>query len=371
MLVALFGDFISSERPIYCKISGNHYFPVVHEYLEDMGISKPYPFMATQDWSELALEKSLFPPIRFSPPSLFAGQRPYLPPGSAIKNNVSRTHWLGSDQIGRDVASGMVHGTRIALFVGVISVLLSLFIAFVVGCGAGYYGDRHFKISRWSVVAHLLVSGLVLFYAYYGGWSYWVLLCFFLLLIGVNVLLYALFSRGATRNMISIPIDSMVMRMIEVFRSVPAMFILLTIIGLLTQPSIWWVVLIIGLLRWPSMARLIRAETLKVRELDYIKSAELIGLSPMQITIRHIVPNILSPIVVMVAFAISGAILLEATLSFLGIGLNAEYISWGSLLSSARNYFPAWWLVIFPGLAIFSIVYAFNRIGDSINEGLK
>ena len=149
------------------------------------------------------------------------------------------------------------------------------------------------------------------------------------------------------------------------------MIVLLALLAIIAKPSIQSLILILAFLIWPTVARFSRAEMLKIREEDYIHSGKVLGLSDLRIIFKHALPNALAPIMVVVAFGISGAILLEATLSFLGLGLAFDEVSWGSLLSEARKNFKAWWLALFPGIAIFLTIASFNIIGDRIQTILK
>ena len=160
------------------------------------------------------------------------------------------------------------------------------------------------------------------------------------------------------------------MRLIEIVNAIPALFLLLAAVAILEKPSIISVMVIIGLLRWTSIARFIRAELLRVRSLEFIEAAEAMGYSDWRIIIRHAIPNAIAPVLITIAFGVASAILIEAFLSFLGIGLENDEITWGLLLSFARESTTSWWLAIFPGLAIFVTVTLFNLIGDGLTEAL-
>ena len=163
--------------------------------------------------------------------------------------------------------------------------------------------------------------------------------------------------------------DFIVMRGVEVLNSIPTLFLLLAIMAVVRTPSILYIMVIIGLVRWTGIARLVRAELLKVRQQDYILAARAMGFSSWRILFRHALPNSLSPVWTTLAFGIAGAILLEAFLSFLGIGLPVEEVTWGSLLRQiSGSNTRAWWLAVFPGLAIFITVLAFNLIGERLSD---
>ena len=130
-------------------------------------------------------------------------------------------------------------------------------------------------------------------------------------------------------------------------------------------------IIIISIIGWPKFARLVRAEILQIKNLEYIESAKSIGLSDFQIILKHALPNAITSVISITAFAISGAILLESTLSFLGLGIPLDQVSWGSMLADARVNFSSWWLALFPGLAIFFVLVSFYIIGNQLNEKMN
>jgi len=234
---------------------------------------------------------------------------PYGPNELQLHNTLqppSLDHWFGTDREGADILSRMIHGTRISFIVAFTAVAICLVIGLALGCVAGYFG-------------------------------------------------------GA--------VDSCISRLIEVVTCFPVFFAVLAVLSFL-PPSIFWVMLLIGLVRWPSVARLTRAEFLKLRESSFVLAAKALGLPAWRIMARHMLPNALAPIIVAATFGMAGAILVESGLSFLGIGPIGQP-SWGRLLSEFRAYFEvAWWLSVFPGAAIFVTVTAFNLIGEGLRDAL-
>ncbi len=170
---------------------------------------------------------------------------------------------------------------------------------------------------------------------------------------------------------VAIPADTLVNRAIEILSSIPALLLLLSAAALIEEPSILYIMAIIGLLRWTGIARYIRAELLKIRSLEYVEAARAMGLSEWRILFRHALPNGLAPILVAIAFGMANTILIEASLSFLGIGLPPESASWGSVLQNARSSPQSWWIALFPGLGIFITITIFNLIGEGVGESVK
>jgi peptide/nickel transport system permease protein len=216
-------------------------------------------------------------------------------------------HWFGTDDLGRDVLARMMFGARVSLTIGFAATALSLIVGSLLGAVAGYYG-------------------------------------------GV--------------------VDWFVSRVIEIVLCFPFLFLLLGIVALF-GPSMTTILVALGLTSWTTEARFIRAEFLKVREMDFAQAARASGARDGRIIFRHLLPNALAPVLVSASFGVAQAILIESALSFLGLGVAVPTASWGGILSIAEEFIDyAWWLVIFPGFAIFTTVAAFNIIGDRFRDAL-
>ena len=219
----------------------------------------------------------------------------------------SSQHVLGTDQLGRDVFSRMLYGSRISLSVGFVAVAISIFIGVLVGALAGYYG----------------------------GW-----------------------------------VDSLLMRFVDIMICFPSFFLILTVVALL-GPSLLKVMFVIGITSWMGTSRFVRAEFLSLRERDFVQAAQALGVKDLRIIFRHILPNALAPVFVTATLDVATAILVEAGLSFLGFGAQPPAPSWGNILTEGRTYiFDAWWLTLFPGLAILITVLSFNLLGEGLRDAL-
>ena len=235
---------------------------------------------------------------------------PYDPNETQVANKLkppSPAHPFGTDHLGRDVLTRMLHGAHISLLVGFVAVGVSVTVGIVIGSTAGYFGS-------------------------------WV--------------------------------DSLLMRFVDVVMCFPRFFLILTVVALL-RPNFWNVMIVIGLTSWTGTARFVRAEFLSLKERDFVIAAKALGGGHARVMFRHILPNALAPVLVSATLGIAGAILTEAGLSFLGFGVMPPRPTWGNILTSGRNYFfEAWWLTFFPGLAILITVLAFNLFGEGLREAL-
>ncbi len=297
VFTAIFADFFANDKPLTCVINGEKFYPVFKEYAVDLGISNWNVDQINIDWKELEYDSAVWPLVPYLPTNLDYTAR-FQSPGSK--------HILGTDQIGRDVLSGMIHGTRIALSVGLISMGIAVLIGVFVGAIAGYYG-------------------------------------------------------GA--------IDIIVQRLIEIMMTIPMFFLIITVVAFYPGGGIWIIMFVIGLTSWPGVARFTRAEFLKVRNMDYVTAAEALGFSSLRTIFKHVLPNAIAPVLVITAFGIASAILTESALSFLGFG-SATTVSWGSILSVARGATYAWWMAVFPGTAIFITVTIYNLVGEGLRDAL-
>lgn len=367
-VVGLLHKFIANDQPLLAKYDGSICSPVLNELLAEVGSKK------FRNYNDALYDWKIMPLIPYASDQLNSKVNVSVGPFDHQEiSSIRYRHWLGTDPLGRDVFAGLIHGTNIALKVGLIAVLFSLLIGLYLGLLSGYFGDDGWKVNMFQYVLGVAVKLLGLYYLIFpivlsASWSYYVSVIFLLLSFLFIILRYGALLPG---RKVAIPIDLATSKIIEVLNSIPSLFIILALLTVFTKPSIWNVILIISIIGWPKFARLIRAEILQIKNLDYIQSAKSIGLSDIEIIIRHALPNALTSVISITAFSISGAILLESTLSFLGLGIPLEQVSWGSMLADARANFNSWWLALFPGLAIFVVLMAFNILGNHLNERMN
>ena len=277
-------------------------------------------------------------------------------------------HWLGTDKLGRDVAAGMLTGLRIALWVALGAVFLSGIVGVFVGAVAGYFGNYHLRATPLAVgLASVPVLYLIILcwmHPFIGvlGWF-----GVGLLGVGCSVLLWKAGMKWGKKQR-AIPLDRSIMRCIELFNSIPGLLLLIAISAVVQRPSVWLVIGLIALVQWPLTARYTRAEIMRVRSQDYVEAARVMGLSHGQTIFRHILPNSLGPVVITLVFQAVAAILIEASLSFLGLGMPPDVVTWGNMLSGVRTVPKAWWLAVFPGIGVFGLIVLFNAIGKSLQK---
>ena len=270
--------------------------------------------------------------------------------------------------------------------VGLVSMGIASIIGIILGAMAGFFGDNTLKMPRVKYYFTLFGIFMGLFYGF-GQRKYAIadgfsnnlvtgmgqLLISFIIIIGL-IILFRLISRlfyvgKFLKKEVYIPIDTFVSRGIELLNSVPRLILIITITSVVTR-SIWIVMIIIGITGWTRIARFTRAELLRIRSLEYVQAAQSLGFSSIRTIFKHALPNSLAPVFVSIAFGIASAILIEASLSFLGIGVPDDIVTWGALLNLGRQNLEAWWLIIYPGMAIFITITIYNMIAESLRDAL-
>ncbi len=239
--------------------------------------------------------------------SLFYPEDPFRLVGRPLSGPFENGFLLGSDSLGRDVASGIVHGAKTSLLIGLIATLVSIFIGIFFGAFAGYYGGR---------------------------------------------------------------IDDILMRVTEIFQTIPS-FIFAILLVAIMKPSISSIVIAIAVVSWPGVARLVRGEFLSLKNREFVQACHTLGMGDLRIMLREILPNCLSPIIVIGSLMVATAILIESGLAFLGLG-DPNIMSWGFQIGAGRTMLrSAWWVCTFPGIAILITVLAINLVGEGLNDALN
>ena len=368
VIIALMGPVIANEKPYYCKLDGKKYYPLFAGTTE-VELSNAHPGYSPVDWRKTKFERVWRPPIPYSYRTIDLEAGTYISPFNSQAATGRFRHWLGTDALGRDVLAGMIRGCRVSLLIGFGSMLLALLIGVAFGALAAWWGNQQLRMSIGQFLfgtIMLMVIGLVWFMP---------MLVFAKILISLTIIfLIAIVLRrwsGHRTGGISLPVDRMVMGVISIIDGFPAIFLILVLVAVLPVKG-WMVIMgIIALLRWPAMARYMRAEVFKMKEANYIKAAEILNTPSMRILRKQIIPYALRPVMISFIFGVSSAILAESSLSFLGIGLPSDEINWGRLLAQSRNHFAAWWLVVFPGFAIFFTLLSLYTIGNWYQQEVR
>lgn len=282
---------VANNKPLALRKDGRWFFPILVRYPE---------FNALTNFKTMRADTKLMPPIPWA----------YDEADEDLIDNPakpSRAHWMGTDGIGRDLLSRIIHGTGVSLKVGFVSVGISLCIGILMGALAGFYG-------------------------------------------GV--------------------VDLVISRIIEVMQCFPTFFLILTVIAFV-GPNIWNVMIVIGVTTWTSLARMVRGEFLTLKDREFVLAAQVIGASDRRIIFRHVLPNALAPVFVSATLGIASAILLESTLSYLGLGVQPPDPSWGNLIYEGQQYIRScWWLAIYPGTMILVTVLSYNLFGEGLRDAL-
>ena len=358
-LIALLAPILANDKALIISGDDGIEFPFINQSIDNSEESN-FKLMALIPYSSNSID--------------FKNANAVGPFESQIIDSWRYRHWLGTDLLGRDVLANLIYGSRTALLIGLGAMFIALLLGVFLGSIAGYFGDYGFNLMRGQliVLVGLILIFLLAFFVII-PWNISVVgtgfkLIQFLIITSILIGAYILINKLLIRKkgkLLNIPLDLIIGRVIEIMEAIPVLFLLIALSAIL-RPSIGSVVLIIGLGAWPGIAKFTRAEVLKIRNMDYIDNSKALGLSNSQILLNHILPNSISPVLISLAFGLAASVLLESTLSFLGLGITTDTASWGQLLSSARQNYEAWWLALFPGLAIFLSVMAANSLGEKV-----
>jgi peptide/nickel transport system permease protein len=312
-LIAIFAPAIAGTKPIVCRYKGSIYFPAMgyfHRkwenpvFARDRFRNRYYENLKAKDRESWAVW-----PLIYQDPyrRVREGEWPGQPENpSGVGGRPNENNWLGTNQQGFDVLASMIHGAQTAVSVGFVSMGIAAAIGITLGAIAGYFG----------------------------GW-----------------------------------IDTVISRVIEVVMCVPSLVLILALVALLDRVNNLHLMVIVGCTSWTGIARLTRAEFLKLKQMEFVSAARAMGAGSWRIMFRHVLRNALAPVLVPITFGIADAILIESGLSYLGFGASPPNPSWGTLLSAGRRTIEdTWWLIVFPGAAIFLTVLAYNLIGEGLQE---
>lgn len=400
--VALLAPVLANERPLYAKYKGETMFPAFtfktnYRFADAATGDSINLQLDIADWKRMEFESVWWAPVPWSPETPDKANRKSVAPsdpqrfvtaqGDTLYIPSRFKHHFGTSGNGTDVLSAVIHGTRTSLTIGFISMGIASIIGLFLGAVAGYFGDHRARMRRAQFYFILASIPFAWFYAFQvrsfilqdalavsgGKFLLQFLLSIFIFALVITVFSFTgrLLARGkALGKEVNVPLDTIISRGIEILNSIPVLILIISLAALTKTDSIIYVMVIIGLTSWTGIARFTRAEFLRIRTMDYITAAEGMGFSERRIIFRHALINGLAPSLVSIAFGIAAAILIEAGLSFIGIGVPDDTITWGKLLNEGRSDFHSWWMIVFPGIAIFITVTVYNLIGEGLRDAL-
>lgn len=284
--------------------------------------------------------------------------------------------FLGTNDLGQNILFLVISGAKYSLGISFFSALFAGTIGIFIGGIAGYFGDNSMKIKRYHMISFLVSVLIFWFYTNLGLTMNTLnqsLIAYFLasmLSLGVWKLLCASLKKIKSFNYsIYLPIDILNTKFTEIVFAIPSYFIILAFSSFLGN-SMWAIILVLALTSWPQSALLMRAELLRIREMNYINALKLSGIDHIKILIKHAIPNAISPLLVNFVFFVSGLLIVESTLSYIGIGLSADITTWGKVISSFKHNTANWWVAFFPGIIIFLTILSIHKIGNWLEEKL-
>ncbi len=313
-LAAYFAPLLANNEPLFIRYEGVAHFPAfrglfpLNRLLKRDAVS--LRLVADPDW---LLNQRALPDPKVS--SVLLPPVPFSPLQQRLGEvntppSWSTGHYFGCDDSGRDVLSRVLHGAKVSLLVGLLAVALSGLLGVAVGAVAGYAG----------------------------GW--------------LDLLIIS--------------------RLIEVMACFPTFFLILAVVAVMDPKylNIWTITVVIAATSWTGMARYARAEFMRMKGAGFVAAARALGASPLRLALRHILPNAMTPLLVNATFDVAGAVLMEAAISFLGVGVQPPNPSWGNILGLVTRYWDEWWLGLFPGAAIFLTVLSYNLVGEGVRDAL-
>lgn len=394
LLMAVFADFWASDLPLYAKLNGKTYYPF---FQADQRASLPDPrtgetrllALSQVDWHQIPAEYQLFTFARYGPHYVgtSALQSPLAPQFYTPLNGNKTTipphlrHRLGTDGSDRDVLAALIHGARNSLSVAVLSLLLLTFLGLGLGAWAAYQLGRQSQIHLLVLLFALVAIFPGYFYGFHiraytwafadtrlNGLSY---LLGLLVFVGIEVSAVAL-ARGIVRLSgwtwsLPFSMDSLLNFVADLKQSLPSL-LLISLFSLAMQPGVASLVLMIGLTSYTGLYRFARLELARIAQMPYIEAARSGGMGTGSLIFRHILPNFYPLLLPLLVLGMADLIMLEASLSFLGLGLGVEEVSWGKMLNEARTHYTAWWLVLCPVMCIFLTTSSLYVIGNHLEK---
>jgi peptide/nickel transport system permease protein len=380
--VGVFSKFLANDVPLYLEYQGETFYPLLSGQSVLKTENGKTALMNYHSLSKIEGIYAIYPVVPFKSKGANIESADYQKPMTEING---RTHILGTNQIGEDTLAGLIHGTGFSMKVGFFSMLLAFVIGLLVGTLAAYFGNSMLKANAFQIVLFIGAQFLFVYYlvvlpqftyqelieksmsAFLGR----ALIAFIAFILLEMALIFGLqLLKSDKLRLYHLPIDNLLGRLIEFVDGLPLLMILISL-SLVIKPSAGFLILFIGFTAWISIARLTRAEVLKLRNSDFMNAMKLMKMPWWRIVFFHLLPNALGPSIVAFSFGVGAAILTESMLSFLGVGLPNDIKTWGMILEESRDYFKAWWLVWSPGICIFLSILSFYNIGQFLRSRLN
>lgn len=359
-------DFIVGTKPLVCSYKGEWYFPAFTEKIRSGSLlASDLISIAQSDFRQLKYSFSIWPILDLNPKELDPANS-WLPPLSTTEQQ--KMYYLGSFDLGRDLFSACLVGLQRSLQLSLIAVLIAGLFGVLIGTLSAFQTLRYRKVSWLSFVLFVL-SGSI--------WAVNLIISLdqksldsgkLLLVSGFCIALMAIaYHFWHSRPQLSFSMDKISLGYIELMKSIPSLLILLLLVQLFIRPDLWTLAIIIGFIYIPVLARYSRNFSYHTASLPHIDSQITLGSPMLRTFFKHILPPVLVQTAPVLAFGIANIVLLEASLSFLGLGLAADEISLGKIMELARTEPGAWWVVLFPGILVFWLLYSFNALGDLLS----
>jgi peptide/nickel transport system permease protein len=364
-VIALLAPFLANDQPLIVYDAGGFHFPALSTSMNQ----------ANFDNAILRINA----PISYSPGVSDFDNSGYVGPfdkqlstninGNQVNKDVFDRHWLGTTLRGCDVFAGLIHGAGISLYVGIFAALLSGFLGIFLGGFSAIYKVQGKKISVVSSILIILWLLMIVNISFNVNAALWLKISILLI---VSFAFYFLSKFINKKNILklyfSIPIDFIESQLNVMFSSFPKTLIIIAVSGFII-PGWTSLVFLLAITGWMEISRTSRAEFLRIMSLDYIDAAKMSGAGFLKVLFKHLLPNALPAIITVFVFNVALCMLTEASLSFLGIGVPADSVTWGTLLAEGRDYYKAWWLVVFPGFMITTTIYCLLTVGEAFRDG--
>lgn len=378
-LVGLMANFLSNDKPLFATYQGKNIFPALgfhSSILSIYGDTLPAQYIP---WKSLEYDFVIWAPNPFRPGINDLTQVQIPPLANPYQQKVPFKHYLGTNHKGEDVLAALIYGCRNLWIIAGLAMLIATCIGISSGLLSGYTKQTGLAITRAGLISFCFSLFISVFYLAISisyiqiasqqnelALGIHILRLFLLIIVSIAIgiaLKHLLSKIPFFRSSIIVPVDAMITRINELLTASPRI-ILIVALSAIAAGSEKSVVIILGFTSWTGISRIVRAETIKLRQTGFIEAGIALGIPAWRIMLRHILPNLAAPLWVAICIGMGNLIMMEAALSFLGIGLPPNYVGWGSLLKDAYNHPSAWWLLTLPSIFLVVTIFSFLMAGE-------